>query len=245
MMKPIILRPNAIPVYRFLSLITRHLSDGDTLEGKRILDCGAGGPIPPLAVFAEQGMDTVGIDINAEALQKARTFANSKDLPIKFLSADMRNLPFPDSSFDYVYEQYAMCHLAPHDVQVAVAEMRRVLRPGGMLLFGVISRDSWPKSSFGEEREPGWFVRGDKSRDAAHSMLSDANADALAAGMEPIHKQKIIRYTDAEQVTEEQWSDLYEEAPAPVTREKWAAAYGLRAEYFRYVHTFFIARKPA
>jgi hypothetical protein len=54
-MKNVVLRTNAIPVYGFLSVITVRQSQEETLPQRKILDCGAGGPVPPLALFHHEG----------------------------------------------------------------------------------------------------------------------------------------------------------------------------------------------
>ena len=64
---------------------------------------------------------------------------------------DMRQLSFEEGAFDYVYEHYSMCHLSKQDTSLAVSEMYRVLKQGGLCFLGVISADTWPKSLFGQE----------------------------------------------------------------------------------------------
>ena len=73
-MNSVVLRPNAVPVYYFLSAITNRLSEGETSRGKRILDCGAGGVLPPVALFHQHGFDSWGIDTSDEQLDKARRY---------------------------------------------------------------------------------------------------------------------------------------------------------------------------
>lgn len=50
-MKAPVLRPNAIPVYGFLSLIHARAPQGEPRRRRNILDCGVGGPVPPLALL--------------------------------------------------------------------------------------------------------------------------------------------------------------------------------------------------
>ena len=56
------------PLYTFLSYCNESHLD------KEILDCGAGGPFPPLALFYENGYKTLGIDQTDSQLRKARKF---------------------------------------------------------------------------------------------------------------------------------------------------------------------------
>ncbi len=89
-MKTMILAPNATPVYGFLSLIQ---SQGTTFQGKKILDCGAGGPIPPLALFQQHGFESWGIDIAESQLDKAKEFCRRNELDIHLQLGDMRCIP--------------------------------------------------------------------------------------------------------------------------------------------------------
>ncbi len=150
-MTPLILRPNAAPLYTFLSFIQ---SRRDELAlGNKILDCGAGGVLPPLAVFHQHGFETWGIDVSDTQLQRAQDFCAEHDLPIQLQKGDMRQLPFEDAAFDFVYEHYSMCHLSKQETAVAVGEMQRVLKPGGLCFLGVISLETWPP--MGREVAPG------------------------------------------------------------------------------------------
>ena len=244
-MKPSILRTNATPVYRFLSRIHAELSDGETLRDKRILDCGAGGRVPPLAIFAEQGMQTFGIDLSERQLDAARAYTEKRKLEIGLQQADMRKIPFPNASFDYVYEHYSMCHLSKADTARAIAEMLRVLKAGGTAFFGVISSESWPASSFGEERTPGehWMTEG--GEETLHSIFSDAEADHLVSDWEITAKERAVIHTNAADISEQAWADLHQEAPVRCSAEAWTAQYERRANYFRYVHTYYYLRKTA
>ena len=168
-------------------------------------------------------------------------------MDLNLREADMRCLPFDDESFDYVYEHYSMCHLSKEDTARAIGEMYRVLRKGGLCFLGVISMDSWPKSAYGEEREPGefWmFEHGDEL--TRHSLFSDEEAARLVAGWEIRLHEKQVRFLRrmAEEKTLEEWMDLYSEALDGTSREAWQARYDQRALAFRYVHTYYTLRKP-
>ncbi|MBG0770614.1 MAG: class I SAM-dependent methyltransferase [Anaerolineaceae bacterium] len=200
-MANIILRPKAAPVYQFLSTI---LSRG--LTAGKVLDCGAGGPVPPLAIFAQEGFDCWGIDISDEQLAKAGTFAAENNIPLHLQKADMRQMPFEDGDFDFVFEQFAMCHMSKADIAQTIREMHRVLKPGGLCFLGFISDATFPKSGFGVEQAPGEYYGKEGEHMTLHSMFSDQEAEALLAGWEVLSKQKAIAYHPTD---ESQYVHLY------------------------------------
>lgn len=202
-----ILRTNAIPVYGFLSFIHAQnpLEEGQP-RGK-ILDCGAGGPIPPLALFAQHGFDAWGMDVSKEQLDKARRFCSQNGLDIHLQNGDMRQIPFKDETFDYVYEHYAMCHLSKQDTARAIHEMRRVLKKEGLCFLGVISMDCQPRTGFGEEKAPGEFWGQEGGVDTLHSMFTVEEIEELLSDWEVLSKEKRIQYHNGKD--EMQYAHLY------------------------------------
>jgi ubiquinone/menaquinone biosynthesis C-methylase UbiE len=238
---------NATPVYAFLSLINAGKKPGETFSGKKILDCGAGGAIPPLALFHQQGFDAWGIDLSDEQIHKANEFCDKHGMPLNLRKGDIRQIPFEDETFDYVYEHYSMCHLGKRDTADAIHEMYRVLKKGGLCFLGVISMDTWPKLSFGEEREPGHFW-GKENGDTLtlHSMFTDEEADLLVSGWEIISKEKRVIYAieEAQETSLDTWMAFYREVQDKYTREAWEAKYAQRVHEFQYSHVYYFLRKP-
>jgi ubiquinone/menaquinone biosynthesis C-methylase UbiE len=74
-----------------------------------------------------------GVDYSAAMLALARARAADLDRPVDLRAGDAQALEFADDSFDTVVCTFGLCAI-PDDV-AAIAEMRRVLRPGGMLLL--------------------------------------------------------------------------------------------------------------
>lgn len=74
-----------------------------------------------------------GIDLTPEMLEQARRRAADIGRRVELCEGDAHALPFPDGAFDTVLATYAMCSVP--DLPRAIAEARRVLRPGGRLIL--------------------------------------------------------------------------------------------------------------
>ena len=95
--------------------------------GARLLDLGCGpGQYLEKVAATEPSVRMVGADLSLGMLRQARTAVPSADV----LSLDAARLPFADDSFDVVLANHMLYHVA--DIEAAVAEVRRVLRPGGL-----------------------------------------------------------------------------------------------------------------
>lgn len=102
----------------------------------RLLDAGCGEG-RNLSYFVRSGLDTWGVDTNPTALRllrlRGKAWGPAFD-PEKFVEADVAELPFPPTSFDAVI-CCAVLHFARDEEHFCemVAELVRVLRPGGSL----------------------------------------------------------------------------------------------------------------
>ena len=99
----------------------------------RVLDvgCGPGSITLGLAETVTPG-ETVGIDFQASQVTKSAALAASRGATnVRFEVADVYRLPFPDGSFDAVFANTVLMHLS--EPVRALAEMRRVLRPNGIV----------------------------------------------------------------------------------------------------------------
>lgn len=98
--------------------------------GARALDlaCGTGDIAFALAA---RGALVTGLDITPRMLQLARA-KPAAGRPVSFVAGDMMALPFPDASFDLVTTGYGIRNVPR--IEPALDEIRRVLRPGGLLL---------------------------------------------------------------------------------------------------------------
>jgi ubiquinone/menaquinone biosynthesis C-methylase UbiE len=75
----------------------------------------------------------VGVEPSATLLDRARHAARSARFPVEYLPARAERMPLPTASADTAVVTFSLCSIA--DVGLALAETRRVLRPGGTLLL--------------------------------------------------------------------------------------------------------------
>jgi 2-polyprenyl-6-hydroxyphenyl methylase/3-demethylubiquinone-9 3-methyltransferase len=109
----------------------RRMLLAEARAGERVLDlgCGAGRFV---AALTGAGADAVGVDVAEAALERARAVAPGADL--RLLEPD-GSIPLEHGSVDLVWCSEVLEHVA--DVGYLLAEVRRVLRPGGRLLVTV------------------------------------------------------------------------------------------------------------
>lgn len=109
--------------------------EGYQIAGARVLDwgCGLGGATMALARDLKAG-DVIGIDIDAGNLEHAARNISEAGLDsrITLQLVEPGPLPFSDNSFDIIFTQAAVCHIA--DKASVFADYLRVLRPGGRVL---------------------------------------------------------------------------------------------------------------
>ena len=96
----------------------------------------------------------------AGMLERSRRRAATSGLPVTVRQASAEALPFEDSSFDTVVSTLVLCSVA--DVDRALAEIHRVLRPGGQLVFVEHVRSDDPRRARWQDRlERPWMVVAD------------------------------------------------------------------------------------
>ncbi|MBI5290489.1 MAG: class I SAM-dependent methyltransferase [Chloroflexi bacterium] len=104
--------------------------------GDQVLDVGCGPGRLTLAAQRWVGPtgEAQGIDPSPEMIATARRNAAQAGLAVKFQVSRVEGLPFPDATFDVVVSRLVMHHLSGDLKQRGLAEMRRVLKPGGVCL---------------------------------------------------------------------------------------------------------------
>jgi len=125
------------PLYRFLEYCNNELTENE------ILDCGAGGQMPPLSLFNMHGYKTSGIDFDPQQVEKANAYGLKNKQTLNIIVGDMTCLPYEDHSFDFVYSYNSIFHMKKEQIQIAINEMKRVLKPNGLMFVNFLSVDDF------------------------------------------------------------------------------------------------------
>ncbi len=108
--------------------------------GLRVLDVGSGTGVVAVTA-ARTGAKVTGSDLSPELLAHAAENARVAGVEVDWREADVEQLPFEDATYDVVLSQFG--HMFAPRPEVAVAEMLRVLKPGGTIAFS-----TWPPDAF-------------------------------------------------------------------------------------------------
>jgi 2-polyprenyl-3-methyl-5-hydroxy-6-metoxy-1,4-benzoquinol methylase len=107
------------------------------VRGRQALDAGCGDGSLSIAL-AKRGALVAGVDCDPMMLTAAQERAHFNHVDISFQEGRVEDLPFEDGGFDLVLAVTVLCFVP--DINRAIAEMTRVLRPGGRLVLGELNR---------------------------------------------------------------------------------------------------------
>lgn len=159
--------------------------------GLRVLDYGCGNGYV-LQQFARNGAEVHGVDLTGRAVALSRARFAVRGLSGNFTVGDGRTIPFPDAHFDVVTSMGVLHHIP--DPRPVLAEIRRVLKPGGRFVLMLYHAHGWhslvlfrlkrlfvPRYRGKSQAEAINMVDGDEnpygtvySRAAAAALLADA-----------------------------------------------------------------------
>ena len=130
-----------LEIYRYqkLAYLPRVVSFSK-YKGQKVLEIGCGVGIDSLQ-FARAGADLTAIDLTPNALKLAQQNLEIHGYHAKFINANAELLDFPDNHFDVVYSHGVLHHT--NTPQKAIAEVLRVLKPGGEAVIMLYKKYSW------------------------------------------------------------------------------------------------------
>ncbi len=116
------------------ALKRRLIEQGQVGRGARVLDLGAGTATLTIMIKdAHPDAEVVGLDGDPHALEIARAKALAAGVALQLDQGLATQLPYDDATFDQVFSSLMLHHLTGDQKRGALAEVRRVLRPGGEL----------------------------------------------------------------------------------------------------------------
>jgi arsenite methyltransferase len=146
--------------------------------GARIVDVACGSGATALLLARELGCITVGVDLGARAIEQARRATHPGERA-SFLLGDAEVLPLADASFDVALSECSLCTFP--DKPRAIAEMARVVRPGGRIAIADVTADldALPAPLRSAAARVA-CVADARSADEYAAMLRDAGCEPLA-----------------------------------------------------------------
>ncbi len=143
--------------------------------GEQVLDVGCGTGTLAMEVARRVGRAgrVAGVDPGTEQIARARAKAARRNVPIEFQIGVIEQLPFPDQTFDVVFSTLMMHHLPAGLKRQGLAEIARVLKPGGRLIIADFKRK--------QERtgQAARFHAGGSSMHDLAAIVSEAGFDQL------------------------------------------------------------------
>ena len=128
--------PLAIPRAHYVHRVLTQQSPL-TPNSIQVLDIGCGGGLVA-EQMARLGYDVTGIDPSERSIAVARSHAHDAGLAINYRVGEGETLPFEASTFNAAYCLDVLEHVS--DVDKVIAEIQRVLKPGGVFVFDTINR---------------------------------------------------------------------------------------------------------
>jgi ubiquinone/menaquinone biosynthesis C-methylase UbiE len=178
------------PIFWQSQLTTFLLYCNGTELDKTILDCGAGGRRPPLAMFQDYGYKTLGLEIADKSLERSRKFEKEFGYQLNIHKGDLREIQFEDESVSFLYTYNTIFHLPKAEIYQAFHGFNRVMKPGGLCFVNLLTTED---HGYGEGVEvgPGEFLQEEMGEQVLHCYHGKEEAEPFfaEAGFEVVYKE--------------------------------------------------------
>jgi len=156
----------------------------------RILDLGCGAGRHTL-YLAREGFFVVGLDSSAEALNISEERLRKDNIRnCCLIDSDMTKLPFPDGHFDAVVSTNVIHHNTSAGIEKTVGEIRRIVRPGGLVFLTILSTAEYETSdmtNFKSMDKDTWEHTSGDHMGVPHRFFDEKGARALFSGFKVVN----------------------------------------------------------
>jgi phosphatidylethanolamine/phosphatidyl-N-methylethanolamine N-methyltransferase len=139
------------------------------------------------------GTQIVAVDLSEQMLGRARSRAEREEVSVDLRVMDVQRLDFPDASFDWVVGTFVFCSVP--DPVLGLSEVRRVLKPGGIVLLLEHVRGPGPLGPLMDLMNPMML------RISGANMNRRTLSNVEAAGLEVLREERrvagIFRFIEA------------------------------------------------
>lgn len=172
-------------VYKFLDYCNQ-----SNLE-KKVVDCGAGGNMPPLGMFYSEGYETVGIEMDNNQISLAGSFEKKHNMKLNIIKGDMRYLPFKNEEIPFIYSFGSIFHMKKCDIEYTINEFKRVLKKDGLCYINLLSIEDC-RYGEGIELGVGEFIQKERENEVLHSYFEETEGDKYFEDMDIIYKESRV-----------------------------------------------------
>ena len=157
--------------------------------------------------LAENGFDVYGIDISATGKAITEKKIAKRNLTnIHLIIADMHDLPYNDNFFDAVIAVNALEHNNQAGLSKSIAELWRVLKPGGLIIASLLSRNDL-RYQQGREIEPHSFIdmNDPTEADVVHHFTDESEARKFFSAFEIIKLEEVRGFSARRRLPNAHW----------------------------------------
>jgi len=168
--------------------------------------CGAGNNI---WFFAEEGFNGFGIDMSASAIEFAKRYLAERGVTADLRVGDISVLPWAAGSFDFVLDRGALTQIGYEHIEAVLAEVLRVLKPGGKMMCYTLYGIQNPERVLGTEISKNTYDRfsgGRFSKVGLTSFFTVPDLRHLFRKFSSVDIHRHVEYDESDQVLNETYT---------------------------------------
>lgn len=170
------------PLYKFLTYCNK------SNLPKKVVDCGAGGDMPPLGLFYSEGYETKGFEIDKNQLALSKEFEKNNNMNLNISYGDIRKLPFKDGRIPFIYSYGSIFHMAKDDIKKTIEEFERVLKKDGLCFINLLSKED-ERCGQGIKVSEDEYIQNENGNEILHSYFDINEGDSYFKNTKIIYKE--------------------------------------------------------